>query len=100
MVNSLVQFRIDEKIKNDASEVYERLGLDLSSAIKLFLKKTIRLNALPFDINSDEIDESELRQKKALALQELDKMGFSFSHDIKEKDEIYNALMEKYESIN
>ncbi len=36
MVNSLVQFRVDEKLKNEVSEIYEDLGLDLSSAIKLF----------------------------------------------------------------
>ena len=36
MMNSLIQFRVDENIKNEANEVYENLGLDLSSAIKIY----------------------------------------------------------------
>lgn len=100
MINTLIQFRVDEKLKNSASEIYENLGLDLSSAIKLFLKKTIKLNRLPFDINSDEISESELQQKKIQALNELDSMNLNISKDVNEKDEVYNAIMEKYESIN
>ena len=100
MVNSLVQFRVDEKLKNEASEIYEDLGLDLSSAIKLFFKKTIKLKNLPFDINDNDISESELQQKKIKALVELDNINLNISHDINEKDEIYKAIVEKYESIN
>lgn len=58
------------------------------------------MNALPFDINSDDINENELRQKKMEALNELDTINLKISKDINEKDEIYNAIMEKYESIN
>lgn len=101
MVNTLIQFRVDEKLKQDASKVYEDLGLDLSSAIKLFLKKTIKLKKLPFSINTDEdVLEEQIRMNKELALKELDSLELKVSSDIDEKDEIYNALMDKYESIN
>lgn len=100
MINSLVQFRVDEKLKNEASEIYEDLGLDLSSAIKLFFKKTIKMKKMPFSINDDDISEDEIRKKKALAIEELDSMDLNISNVLDEKDEIYNAIMEKYESIN
>ena len=100
MVNSLVQFRVDEKLKNEASEIYEDLGLDLSSAIKLFFKKTIKLKSLPFDINDNDLSESELQQKKIKALVELDNINLNIAHNINEKDEIYKSIVEKYESIN
>lgn len=100
MVNTLVQFRVDENLKNEASKVYEDLGLDLSSAVKLFFKKTIKMKRIPFSINDDDIFDDEIRKKKALAIEELDSMNLKFSNDLDEKDEIYNAIMDKYESIN
>ena len=100
MINSLVQFRVDEKLKNEASEIYEDLGLDLSSAVKLFFKKTIKMKKMPFSINDDDTSEDEIRKKKALAIEELDSMDLNISNNLDEKDEIYNAIMEKYESIN
>ena len=101
MTNTLIQFRVEEKLKLDASKVYEDLGLDLSSAIKLFLKKTIKLNKMPFSINADEnMLEEQIRMNKALAIKELDAMNLNISSIIDEKEEIYKALMDKYESIN
>ena len=100
MTNTLVQFRVDEKLKNEASKIYEDLGLDLSSAVKLFFKKTLRMNGIPFSINDDEVLEDEIRKKKAHAIEELDSMHLNISNNLDEKDEIYNAIMEKYESIN
>lgn len=100
MTNTLVQFRVDEKLKNEASKIYEDLGLDLSSAVKLFFKKTLKMNGIPFSINDDEVLEDEIRKKKAHAIEELDSMHLNISNNLDEKDEIYNAIMEKYESIN
>ncbi|MBR1454698.1 MAG: type II toxin-antitoxin system RelB/DinJ family antitoxin [Lachnospiraceae bacterium] len=100
MTNTLIQFRIDEELKNEATEIYEDLGLDMSSAIKLFLKRTVKLKTLPFDLNTNDFLENNLQQKKIQALNELDKMNLNFSKNTNEKDEIYNAIMEKYESIN
>lgn len=100
MANTLIQFRIDEELKNEATEIYEDLGLDMSSAIKLFLKRTVKLKTLPFDLNANDFLENNLQQKKIQALNELDKMNLNFSKNTNEKDEIYNAIMEKYESIN
>lgn len=101
MANALLQFRVDNRLKNDATKVYEDLGLDLSSAIKLFLKKSIKMQKLPFSIN-DENDELEqaILQNKRLAIEELDSMKLNISNSINEEEEIYKGIMEKYESIN
>ena len=48
MANTLIQVRVDEELKNQASEIYEALGLDLSSAIRMFLKRSIIENGIPF----------------------------------------------------
>lgn len=100
MMNSLIQFRVDENIKNEANEVYENLGLDLSSAIKIFLKKSIKLQRLPFSLNDDDISTVvDDKDDKAMLIKELDDMRLNISNDNVNAD-IYEGIMEKYESIN
>lgn len=99
-MNSLIQFRVDENIKNEANEVYENLGLDLSSAIKIFLKKSIKLQRLPFSLNDDDISTVvDDKDDKVMLIKELDDMRLSISNDNANAD-IYEGIMEKYESIN
>lgn len=43
-----VQFRIDDDLKREATAVYEELGLDLSSAIRMFLKRSVSVRGIPF----------------------------------------------------
>ncbi len=50
---STLNVRIDNKIKEQASKTFSKLGLDLSSAIKLFLHQSIIEKGLPFTPSSD-----------------------------------------------
>lgn len=52
MNNAVLQIRVDEELKNNANMVLEDIGLDLSTAIRMFLNKTVALNGLPFEINN------------------------------------------------
>ena len=40
--------RIEEKTKAQASKALEKMGLDMSSAVKLFLHQVIKEDGLPF----------------------------------------------------
>jgi DNA-damage-inducible protein J len=48
----ILNIRIDSGTKNKAKKIAEEIGLDLSSAIKLFLNKMIQTNSIPFEINT------------------------------------------------
>ncbi len=48
MSSCLVQLRVDEKLKKDAVEVFDNLGLDLSSAIRIFLVRVVKEQGIPF----------------------------------------------------
>lgn len=48
-----VSFRIDEDVKQNAENVLEDLGLTLSAAITVFLKKVGREHRIPFDLSVD-----------------------------------------------
>lgn len=49
---SQIQIRIDEKTKKEAQSVLENIGLDLSSAIKIYLKQIILFKAIPLKLVS------------------------------------------------
>lgn len=48
MANSVVQFRIDDDLKAEATAIYEKLGIDLSTAVRMFLKRSVMENGIPF----------------------------------------------------
>ena len=58
MANScLVQVKIDAETKTDVTNIYESLGLDLPTAIRIFFKKSIAVGGLPFELRNDSISE-------------------------------------------
>lgn len=50
MASMLLQVRIDNDLKKQAAELYESLGIDLSTAIRMFLKRSIMVNGVPFSM--------------------------------------------------
>jgi len=59
-----LQIRIDEKIKKDAKLVLDSMGLDMSSAIKIYLKQVVLTQSIPFPI----LTENGLTVKEELRL--------------------------------
>ena len=45
-----INIRIDEKLKKAASEVFDNVGLDMSSAVKLFLRQAVIAKKIPFRV--------------------------------------------------
>lgn len=50
MSDSLVQLRIDERLKSEATDIYEKLGLDLPTAIRIFLTRSVEEQGIPFSM--------------------------------------------------
>jgi addiction module RelB/DinJ family antitoxin len=50
--NSTIQIRIDSKTKAKAQATLKKLGLDISSAAKLFFNHVIKTKAIPFSIRT------------------------------------------------
>ena len=47
---ALVQIKVDTQTKNDVTNIYESLGLDLPTAVRIFFKKSIAVGGLPFEL--------------------------------------------------
>ncbi len=50
MATAPTQIRIDKETKQQASELFATLGLDMSSAVNLFLRQCILHGGLPFAV--------------------------------------------------
>lgn len=48
-----INFRIDEDTKTNAEAALKEMGLNMSSAITMFLTKVAREKRIPFEINAD-----------------------------------------------
>ena len=48
MATSLLQVRVEDSLKDEAAQVFERLGIDTSTAVRMFLKRAIMENGIPF----------------------------------------------------
>ena len=47
----MLQVRIDDDLKNRASALFNELGIDLSTAVRIFFMKCLAVGGLPFEMN-------------------------------------------------
>lgn len=47
-----ISFNCDGKLKADANEVFEKVGLTLTSGIKIYLQAVVREQGIPFRIEA------------------------------------------------
>lgn len=52
---ALLQIRVDEELKNQANAIYNELGIDLSTAVRMFLKKSVIEGGIPFSTKVDQL---------------------------------------------
>jgi DNA-damage-inducible protein J len=53
MPNTNINIRVDNSIKKEAQDVFSSLGLDMTTAINIFLRQAIRLRSIPFPVTSE-----------------------------------------------
>lgn len=71
-----INFNVDENVKNEASDLFKSLGLDMTTAMNLFLRQAINYGGIPFEIRKpnaetlaaieevEKIKRGELKAKK------------------------------------
>ena len=52
--NTNINIRVDVDVKNKVQNVFSALGLDMSTAINIFLRQVIRKNGIPFELLVDQ----------------------------------------------
>ena len=91
----MLQVRVDDEIKNKASEIFNALGIDLSTAVRIFLLKSIAVGGLPFEMN---IDNSTV--KALAALERMGQKSKELGNDKLTLDEINEIIAEFRDNPN
>ena len=60
----LVQFRVDSDLKNEVSEIYNALGMDLPTAFRMFMVRSKMVRGIPFETV---LPESKVTRAEGLA---------------------------------
>ena len=58
MANTLVQFRAEESSRAKAASICEKLGIDLSTYLRMCISRHVQENGIPFSMQLDSKSES------------------------------------------
>ncbi|MDE5596364.1 MAG: type II toxin-antitoxin system RelB/DinJ family antitoxin [Lachnospiraceae bacterium] len=61
----LIQFRADKALKQEVTEIYEKLGMDLPTAFRMFMAKSKIVKGLPFEATLPEQTITRTQAKNA-----------------------------------
>ena len=88
MATSVMQFRVDEELKAQASEVCEELGIDLPTALRMFMKRTVAENGIPFDMKLPKVQE----EGSGIEMTDEEKIDFVAQRILKEHKAAFEEL--------
>lgn len=63
-----VNIKMEEDVKEQAKRLFDELGLDMTSAVNIFLKTAIREQCIPFVLSVKEDDKMQSEFEKKLRL--------------------------------
>lgn len=50
MATTNLNVRIDSELKKQSEQIFNELGLNMSTALTIFLRQTVRSNGIPFEL--------------------------------------------------
>ena len=63
MATSTLQIRVDSTLRRQAEDFFNGAGLDMSSAVRLFLKQVVIRRRVPFDVIAEDPFWSDANQR-------------------------------------
>mgnify|MGYP003306023865 FL=1 len=73
-----LNIRIDKSVKENSEKVLEDLGLNMTTAINIFLRQVIRVNGIPFEIKGNTPNKETIEAiEESIHLANDDSIGFT-----------------------
>lgn len=63
-----VVFLLDEKLLTDSNLIFRKIGIDLRTAVELFLKQVVEVKGLPFPVNIEKVREERIDYESIAAV--------------------------------
>lgn len=84
-VTAMIHVRVDEKVKTQATETFAAMGLTVSDAVRVFLKRVVIEQALPFELK-------EPNSETRAAMDEADEIACTRSTRFANAQEMFDVL--------
>ena len=82
MAATNIQVRIDPILKAEAEQLFSDIGLDMPTAIRLFLKQSVINNGIPFSLERDPLYSSGNQAHLARVVKDLREGKNCSSHEL------------------
>lgn len=82
-MNATVKARVEHDLKAQSEIIFKQMGLDMTSAIKMFLSQVVMLQAIPFEV--------KVVQPNALTMRAI---GDSYSGKVETFDSVDDMFAE------
>ena len=84
-----LNIRIDKTVKESSEKVFEELGLNMTTAINIFLRQVIRVNGIPFEIKGNiPKQETSEAMEESIAIANGKEKGYTNIDDLKKALEV------------
>ena len=85
---SQIAVRVDDDLKKEATAIFNELVLDMSTAVKLFLKQSVLTKSIPFKLALDEYSKDEVEQAKKDIQRLVNEKSEVVKLDFKRKEDV------------
>jgi DNA-damage-inducible protein J len=86
IASTTLQVRLPVKLRDEASVTLEEMGLDLPTAIRLYLTKVVKTRRIPFELEADPVVEAVEAIEVDEALQgRMDRIGTAWKKAAKKR---------------
>lgn len=85
MATTNLNIRTDKEIKEQAEQIFSDLGLNMTTAVNMFLRSTIRENGIPFDLKLEvpnEVTTAAIEEGRRIA-SDPDVKGYTDINELK-----------------
>lgn len=86
MQQALVQIRVDRPLKDDVSEIFSSLGIDMSTAVRMFFQRCRKVRGIPFALT--------LEQERPKTRMGVSKDKWQFPADWETQDKVLDKAIE------
>ena len=92
-MTTTITFRIDEDLKKEAEVMFNEMGLNMTTALNMFVSATVREGKIPFEITSNQYALKKMIKEK---LMEAEKEAADPNTTWLSHDEVFGKFREKY----
>ncbi len=85
MESTNLNIRTDKNVKAEAERIFDALGLNMTTAVNIFLRQAIRENGIPFEVKlsvPNETTASAIKEGRAMTYDDSAK-GYSSMTDLR-----------------